>query len=360
MNHREVLLEYPDLEDGGGVVSPADLPITVLSGGLINETWALGRGYVLQRLHRIFSPDVNRDIAALVPHLLAGGVPVPSLVRTRNGEACVAVEHGDAAGTWRLLTRVPGVSRPRLNTAAEAETAGRMVGRFHTALLEVRHVFAFTRPGVHDTSGHIARAVDASDDPALSSHPLRDDVRRVVSELADRVERWGPVPSLPRRLIHGDLKVSNLLWSSAEPAAVTGVVDLDTMASDGLDVELGDGLRSWCNVAAEDEPVPRFSLEVHALAMTGYLGVVAPWVTSAEVEALPAATERIALELAARFAADALRESYFGWDSARYATRGAHNLARAQGQLFLARVLSGARPLLERNVERALRAAKRL
>jgi Ser/Thr protein kinase RdoA (MazF antagonist) len=243
-----------------------------------------------------------------------------------------------------------------LAAARDAEVAGRMVARFHTALISVQHTFAFTRPGVHDTVAHITKAIRACDDPALAGHPLRDDVLAVVSELDARFERWGIIPDLPRRLIHGDLKVSNLLWSVTEPAEVTGVVDLDTMANDGLDVELGDALRSWCNVAAEDEPVPRFSLDVHALALRGYLSVAAPWITSAEVDALAAATERIALELAARFAADALQESYFGWDPARYPSRGAHNLARARGQLSLARVLADHRPALERNVEDASRA----
>jgi hypothetical protein len=45
--------------------------------------------------------------------------------------------------------------------------------------------------------------------------------------------------------------------------------------------------------------------------------------------------EWVALELCARFSADALRESYFGWDPTRYASRGEHNLARARGQWAL-------------------------
>ncbi|MBL8945157.1 MAG: hypothetical protein JNK45_18470, partial [Myxococcales bacterium] len=41
------------------------------------------------------------------------------------------------------------------------------------------------------------------------------------------------------------------------------------------------------------------------------------------------------LELAARFAADALRERYFGWDASRFPARGEHNLVRAKGQWSL-------------------------
>ena len=45
----------------------------------------------------------------------------------------------------------------------------------------------------------------------------------------------------------------------------------------------------------------------------------------------------MALELAVRFAADALRESYFGWDAERFESCGHHNLVRARGQLDVAR-----------------------
>jgi hypothetical protein len=45
--------------------------------------------------------------------------------------------------------------------------------------------------------------------------------------------------------------------------------------------------------------------------------------------------EWISLELAGRFASDALDESYFGWNSQRYSGRGEHNLVRARGQLAL-------------------------
>jgi hypothetical protein len=43
----------------------------------------------------------------------------------------------------------------------------------------------------------------------------------------------------------------------------------------------------------------------------------------------------VSLELAAPFAEDALRESYFGWDATRFPGRGEHNLHRARGQWSL-------------------------
>ena len=48
-----------------------------------------------------------------------------------------------------------------------------------------------------------------------------------------------------------------------------------------------------------------------------------------ETGALTDGLIQICLELACRFAADALNENYFGWDPTRYPGRGEHNLARA-------------------------------
>ena len=70
--------------------------------------------------------------------------------------------------------------------------------------------------------------------------------------------------------------------------------------------------------------------------------------------ALVLGVEWVSLELAARFAADALLESYFGWDARRFPGRGEHNLVRAQGQLSLHTALVAARPARERMIESAL------
>ena len=98
-------------------------------------------------------------------------------------------------------------------------------------------------------------------------------------------------------------------------------------------VELGDAMRSWCNPAGEDATETRFSVELFSAAIDGYAGVAGNWVTEAEWRAIAPATGLIQVELAARFCADALNESYFAWDPDRYPTRTEHNRVRACGQL---------------------------
>ncbi len=329
----------------------ADLPATPLDGGLINTTYKLGDGHVLQRLHTIFKAEVNLDIAALTAHLHAAGVPVPHICPCSDGQPYAELGPADTddealQGVWRILTWLPGATLHRLADGAQAASAASMVARFHRALSGVAHDFHFTRPGAHDTPRHM-RSVDAAlhADP---DHRLADDVRGLRDELHGRWARWDGPTDLPRRIGHGDLKVSNLRFDSSGKAS--GVLDLDTMAWLELDVELGDALRSWCNRAAEDSRTAVFDVEIFRGAVQGYIGGMSGVLHDTEVSAIVPGLLRICLELTARFAADAVRESYFGWNPAIAPTRGDHNLLRARGQLDLARQVDAHRAELERIV----------
>lgn len=318
---------------------PAGATSETIAGGLINETFlvrAAGRPLgALQRLNtRIFAPVVHEDIEAVTAHLAARGLATPRLLRTRDDALWATDSEG---GIWRLLSWVGDrtVNGPlRLD---EARSAGLLVARFHTAAADLRHEFRSIRGGFHDTERHLATLT-----AALARHPAhhhRDAVRSLADALFAAWAGWRPPHPLPARVVHGDLKVSNVRFAGSTARAL---IDLDTLGRGTLDAELGDALRSWCNPAGEDSS-PRFDLDLFSAALTGYAagaleaeraGGRGP--TEEEWESLVPGLERIALELAARFAADALDESYFGWCPERFASRGDHNLARARGQLALA------------------------
>jgi len=309
--------------------------VRVLEGGLINRSYRVGDPPVaaLQRLHPVFEPAVNRDIAAITAHLAGRGMPTPRLLTTGAGDLFHLDEEG---GCWRALSWVAGRTFHKLTDPRLAVEAGRLVGRWHAACDDLDHEFAFSRPGAHDTDAHMAKLAAALDD--WPDHRLREAVAPLAEEVLGAWARWSGRRDLPPRIAHGDLKISNLRFDGVGRGIC--LLDLDTMAWLPLDVELGDAWRSWCNPATEDTPA-RFDLELFAASARGYLSArpIAPDV----LEALPAGVERICLELTGRFAADALEESYFGWSEAVAPTRGDHNLLRARGQLELARAVSAAR-----------------
>src|SRR5262249_45893883 len=142
--------------------------------------------------------------------------------------------------------------------------------------------------------------------------------------------------------VHGDLKISNLIFRDAPPRGIC-LVDLDTIASGTMAFEIGDGMRSWCNPLGEDAGSVRFDLAIFSAAIRGFRSVADPIISDDERRSIVLGLETVCIELAARFAVDAFDDRYFGWDPARFPSRRAHNLVRARGQLDLGRVVRAAR-----------------
>ena len=91
-------------------------------------------------------------------------------------------------------------------------------------------------------------------------------------------------------------------------------------------------------------------LDVLRAAMEGYASA-SEGVAREEWDMVVAGTMRIATELAARFATDALERSYFGFDPDLGA--GPHNLLRARGQVGLAERIAEVRGKAEAIVREA-------
>lgn len=318
---RTALAAWPDLATG---------ELSPFGGGLINDTFAVtgdAGAFVLQRLHPVFSAEIHHNIVAVTSALTRAGLGTPRLVFTAAG----APWHEDDAGVWRVQTREPGHSVEAVDSPARAEAAGNFLARFHGALADLDHTFVGLRAGVHDTAAHLARLRDAV--WAHASHPLYSDAAGLAGAIAARAATLPPLSALPDRIVHGDPKLNNFLFD--DDGRVHCLVDLDTVAPMPLPLELGDAWRSWCNPAGEDDTHGHFDLDTFEASVRGYAAGSSLALTEAEREALVYGVEWITLELSARFAADALLESYFGWDHTTYARAGDHNLVRARGQWAL-------------------------
>lgn len=316
--------------------SAAELaPIT---GGLINATFAVHAGgapiAVLQRVHPVFGADVNLDIDAVTTHLAARGLTTPRLVRTRDGAAYV----NDDGHVWRALTWVDGVSFHAVPGVAWARAGGELVGRFHRAVHDLAHTYHFARAGVHDTATHLAKLEDR-----LLRHAEPAEAVELGHEILDAARALPPMPALPRRHTHGDLKISNLLFRARDVPEAVALVDLDTLGLSTLAFELGDAMRSWCNPHGEDAGSVAFELPIFAAAIAGWRDVAGELFDAAERRSIVTGLETVCIELAARFCVDVFDDAYFGWDPSRFATRRAHNLVRARGQLALGRAVGAAR-----------------
>lgn len=317
--------------------------------GLINRTFRVeheGAFYALQRLHPIFRAEVNEDIDAITAHLERKGIVTPRLVRTRDGAASATDEEG---AVWRVTTWVPGDVVETLRDPASARSAGELVARFHGALVHLEHTFAFTRPGAHDTPRHLRKLGEVL--ASHRGHASFADVEPLGRRILAHAETLPAIGTLPRRIVHGDLKISNVVFDGDQRAIA--LIDLDTIQHGTIAVELGDALRSWCNPAGESSLDAALDVASFEAAVRGYAAGAAGFLEPEEIASIVPGLETIALELAARFCSDALEETYFGWDASRFASRSEHNLVRATSQLAVAEAVRGQRGRLSAMVTAA-------
>lgn len=325
--------------------------LTPITEGLINLTWRIdtksGAEFVLQRLHGVFAPEVNLNLARVTGHLAARGKLTPQLIATPGGEWWVQ----EAGATWRLLTYIEGCSFATLPDLEHARLAGRVLGEFHRALEDFADPLPHRRDPVHQPDRHFTALANSL--RAAPAHPLHAAVTTLAAEIARHFSALPAVALAPPRLVHGDPKLSNLRFGAA--ARGHCMVDLDTVGYAPLVFELGDAFRSWCNPQPEDGAVAGFDLALFTAAIDSYARATTGYISEPEINSIVTATEIITLELAARFAADAIVEAYFGWDPGRFASRGDHNLARARNQLQAARSLHAQAREAETSVRRAFR-----
>lgn len=316
-----------------GLTNPTARPITT---GLIHDTYDVrdeaGGRYILQRINPVFSPGIIDNIQHVTRHLAARGVRTFELVPS-HGEPFADLGED---GLWRLMTRLPGVSCDVAESAEQLHAAGRLVAGFHRALLDFELPLQPIGFPFHDTGQHIEDLKTALRD--CETHACHGRVRLLATKLFEAAATLPTLDSIPRRVIHGDLKLNNLLFEAASDEGTprpVALIDLDTLARMPLAYDWGDALRSWCNRQPEDAPVAELD---HAYAQAAAEGLMTAFEATPEEDELESLTfglEIVSLELSVRFATDALRETHWAWDSTRFESAGEHNLSRARGQFDL-------------------------
>lgn len=310
--------------------------------GRINDTYRVRttdrRTYILQRLHPIFGASVLDDHLYVSERANTHGIALPKIIPTRTGDIGLTED----GRIWRMLTFIPGQCFERSLTPARAESAGALVGRFHACFADDPYRMRHVRPGFHASAGILRklRATILAHAGEPEWHAFHATAFAIASglEAALREPAW---EGLPDRIIHGDLKLSNVRFAR-DGRHAAALLDLDTMANASAIIDLSDAARSWANPGGEDDPAhARFDCAIFAAMMRGYLEHAA--LDHDERAALPNAILCMTLELAARFATDALERSYFRLDHRRYRTLFEQNAKKAETQLALARSVRAVR-----------------
>lgn len=302
--------------------------ILPVGNGLINTTYKVttrGGIFILQKIHQIIPDAAATDMMVVTSYLGEHGLRVPKLVLTNDGKLFALDSEG---GRWRMYPWIEGTVVDAIDDAVMAQEAGKMVGEMHNLLAQLEYEPTGSIPHFHETEYIVSELktvkTELPSELAVIAQNIIDEVPQLM--LDETVQK--------KQIIHGDLKISNLLFDEAGKA--TGVIDFDTILWHFPAVDFGDALRSWCNKTSEDDAEAVMDQTLCEAALVGYGEGLGKQLTDTERNLYLRATKLIALELASRFLIDVVRDNYFGFNTAKYPNRRSHNVARALGQYHLA------------------------
>lgn len=303
--------------------------IQPISTGNINQTFFVKtthKQYALQKIHPIFSIDVQQNIQAVTTHVGSKGFPTTLLTKTKENALQVVLDQD----IWRLMDWIEGTTYQKLHHPDMLYSAGERIGLFHSAIQDFQYTYSFTRPDAHNTKKHLQNLENALS--FHKNHPFYDSVAPIAEKTLGAFERLPSLLGLPHRHSHGDLKINNLIFDGDRAIAL---IDWDTVGLLPWPIELGDALRSFCNPYAEDDGEAVFELDHLDRFLAGYTKEAKTLWEKEEQEALLLGLQTICLELSARFLADALQERYFAHDPKRFDSASKHHWTRGKNQWSL-------------------------
>lgn len=302
--------------------------------------------FVVQRINAgVFGePEaLERNLACVSDHLFAAlrargaSDPERRALRPVRSPAGRALHCNADGGWWRAFPFIEGTHA--IDTPSSPEQAERAAHAFGAFVADLADLdpgrLIETIPRFHDFPARRAALEDAVKRNVVGRG------RDVSAELdaayraADRLLAAPELApgALPRRVVHNDCKLNNLLLDDRSGEALC-VVDLDTVMPGTVLFDFGELARTGACPAAEDErdlAGVRLDPELFRALASGFAAGTRGLLEEREIRALALAGPLMALENGVRFLTDHLAgDRYF-----RIARPG-HNLDRARTQIRLA------------------------
>jgi Ser/Thr protein kinase RdoA (MazF antagonist) len=310
--------------------------------------------FVLQRINQqVFrQPDlVIHNMAVLSEHLQSSAIELPRpwqtpcLIATQQGKYTWIDESGEY---WRAISFIEDCTVcETVESVVHAKEVGYGLAMFHRLISQLPvDKLADTLPGFHITPTYLAHYAQVLSERANSLD--QDSDQEIASEIAEQTQYclsfiaarqdWASVleeakaaGQLQLRPIHGDPKVNNIMMDARGKAM--SLIDLDTLKPGLVHYDIGDCLRSGCNLLGEETEDWQhvvFDAELAQAMLQGYLSLAKDFLSEPDYDYLYDGIRLIAFELGLRFFTDYLAGNvYF---KVKHPT---HNLMRSLVQFKL-------------------------
>jgi len=307
--------------------------------GHINDTYKLDlagqEGYLLQRINRhVFrEPEkVMHNIRGVYEHLSEKENQDCLLrpVADRSGN----VFYKDTSGEyWRCFPFFSGTFSPDApKDAPQARRAARVIGQFLNDLLSLSpESIEITIPHFHDP---VKRMVHFREVLQLDPVNRKKEAEQEIASLQEHQSLFSRIATLnlPRRVVHNDAKISNVLFDRQSGRARC-LIDWDTIMPGVILSDFGDLVRS-CTPPVDENSTDLSRIEVdmdifQALC-EGFIPPLSSNLSPVEKQYLITGAPWITLEQALRFLSD-----YLEGDSYYKTAYPEQNLARTRNQLRL-------------------------
>lgn len=315
--------------------------LSPISDGLINTTYLLENSdrqkkFILQKInHHVFrQPELIINNHLAVNQLLENGnyplqlvIPIPSL----TGKFIVKDQEG---GSWRMTAFIEDTTTffriPDSETAyASAKAIGCFLNTINTGNIPEIQTPLPDFVNFEKRISDYRTALDKAENLLITTASAEIEATNKLITLPRQwidMERNG---SLPKRIIHGDPNVRNILFRGSKPLAI---IDLDTVMISTLLYDFGDIARSYTNTTVEDDgtATENFNAEIYEAVKEGFLCDLKEKMVPEEVNNLDYAAQVVIYIQAVRFLTDYLNGSTYY--SIQYPE---HNLDRTRNQLEL-------------------------
>ncbi len=238
---------------------------------------------------------------------------------------------------WRAISFIEGSqSFDNIEDIDDVSEVGYALGMFHTLLSDLpTDRLSDTLEGFHITPLYLRHYEEVLEKYNMSKSPEVNYCLQFISKRnawAHVLENARAKGRLYLRPIHGDPKINNIMIHIATGKAIS-IVDLDTVKPGLIHYDIGDCLRSGCNILGEETEQwdkVHFDPDLCKAILQGYLSMARDFLTKNDFFYIYDSIRLIAFELGLRFFTDYLEGNvYFKFRHPQ------HNLARALVQFKL-------------------------